>query len=387
MNIEDTEQRHGIPAYPVRRYEWSYKEEPLRDRPAVKNSIKAAITGYPRLLKLARAINRTLVKGPKAAFQEIVFLGRSSRTLRKFDLLLISGGGQLTEAWGGPWCFPYTLFKWGLLARLCRVKCYYINVGAGPLEHPLSKFFVNRALRLADYVSFRDEDSRALVRRLGYRKSAEVAPDCAYSLNIAPAERFEEGAARPVVGFSPMAYCDPRFYWDKNQQAYERMRENLVRFGSWLISQNCQLRLFSTDIWFDVMVLDEVEAGLRQPGNVVHPEWLVRERAGQVRELMARIGGMDCVVTCRFHGVIFAHIMGKPVLALSHHPKVATLMRSLGLSEYCLDMRECDATILQEKFFLLMRNREAIALRMRESLAGYRAALTRQFDALFARDE
>ena len=266
---------------------------------------------------------------------------------------MISGGGQLTEAWGGPWSFPYTLFKWSLLARVCRVRCYYINVGAGPLERRLSRFFVRRALRLSDYVSFRDEDSRALVRLLGYTKSAEVAPDCAYGLET-PAT--EKSPGRPwtgrIVGLSPMAYCDPRFYWDKNQPVYDRVRRNLVLFGSWLNREGYDLRLFSTDIWFDATVLDEVEAALKQAGAVPHPERIMRERVTQVPELLARIERMDYIVTCRYHGVIFAHMMGKPVLALSHHPKVATLMRSLGLSDYCVDLRECDAAVLQQKFSL-----------------------------------
>jgi len=32
------------------------------------------------------------------------------------------------------------------------------TLGAGPLKHPLSKFFVRHALALANYVSFRDTD-------------------------------------------------------------------------------------------------------------------------------------------------------------------------------------------------------------------------------------
>jgi polysaccharide pyruvyl transferase WcaK-like protein len=42
---------------------------------------------------------------------------------------------------------------------------------------------------------------------------------------------------------------------------------------------------------------------------------------------------MDYVVTCRLHGVIFAHLLNKPVLTIAHHPKVTELMAALGLSE------------------------------------------------------
>jgi polysaccharide pyruvyl transferase WcaK-like protein len=387
MNTEDTTLRHGIPSYPIRRCSWSQTKGGSAEKAAVRGSLKTALVRVPHLLKMVKAIHTALIGAPRAVLQEAAFLGRSFRTLRSFDLLVISGGGQLTEAWGGPWSFPYTLFKWSLLARVCRVQCFYVNVGAGPLERRLSRFFVRRALRLADYVSFRDEDSRALVRLLGYTKSADVAPDCVYGLETPALEKSGESPrSGRIVGFSPMAYCDPRFYWDKNQAVYDRVRRNLVLFGSWLNREGYDLRLFSTDIWFDATVLDEVEAALKQAGTVPYPERIMRERVTQVPELLARIERMDYIVTCRYHGVIFAHMMGKPVLALSHHPKVATLMKSLGLSDYCVDLRECDAAVLQQKFSLLARNKDAIASRLAENLACYKTALARQFDGLFKKN-
>jgi polysaccharide pyruvyl transferase WcaK-like protein len=384
MNAEDTRQRHQIPAYPIRRMNWSQKNDRPRGKPGVKESITSAVRRHSHLLKLAKAINR-VIRGPLSAVQEIAFLSRSFSLLRQFDLLVISGGGQLTEAWGGPWGFPYTLFKWTLIARLCDVKCYYINVGAGPLKQVASRFFVRGALRLADYVSFRDEDSRALVRNLGFKQNAEVAPDCAYSLRVPALRSAGEGhRTGRTVGFSPMAYCDPRVYWEKDQPVYERVRETFVRFGSWLNRSNYQLRLFSTDIWFDSTVLDEIEAALKQAA-IPHPECVLRERVSQVQEVLARMEQMDYIVTCRYHGVIFAHMLKKPVLALSHHPKVTALMKSLGLSEYCIDLRQCDASLLEERFSLLVKNQDAVIWQLQESLSRYKAALSRQFDSLFSR--
>lgn len=385
MNADDTRERHKIPAYPIRCRKWSW-EEGRSPKPAVKESIKTALEAYPRLLKLAKAMNRMLIRGPRSIVQEVLFLGRSFKILRPFELLVISGGGQLTEAWGGPWSFPYTLFKWSLLARLRGVKCYYINVGAGPLKRPISRFFVNRALRLADYVSFRDEDSRALVESLGYRKRAEVAPDCAYGLTAPVLRKSTADPVRgAVIGFSPMAYCDPRFYWEKNQPLYDLVRHNLVLFGSWLNRQGYKIRLFSTDIWFDATVIEEVETALKNAAGVTRPEWIAREQISDVQELLAKMNAMDYIVTCRYHGVVFAHMLGKPMLALSHHPKVTTLMESLGLSEYCIDIRACDPGILEEKFARLLRNKNAITDRLQQSLAGNKTALAKQFDNLFGR--
>ena len=51
--------------------------------------------------------------------------------LRTQDLLIISGGGQLDEEYGGAWRLPFAICKWVLLARLARVPCAMASVGAG----------------------------------------------------------------------------------------------------------------------------------------------------------------------------------------------------------------------------------------------------------------
>jgi polysaccharide pyruvyl transferase WcaK-like protein len=94
---------------------------------------------------------------------------------------------------------------------------------------------------------------------------------------------------------------------------------------------------------------------------------------------------MDYVVTCRFHGVVFAHLLNKPILALSHHSKVATLMNDIGLSQYCVDMDSFEADLLLSTFRLLVANCESIKGRLAVALARYRGELASQFDDLFPR--
>src|SRR5262249_14427576 len=137
---------------------------------------------------------------------------------RSVDILVICGGGQLLESSGGPWAFvggpwqfPFTIFKWALLARLTRARCMVLNVGAGPLVRPLSKWFVRSALSLSDYASFRDEQSMAFVNHIGFKGRTYFFPDGAYSLDTPP---LSSGPAskrdKVVVGLAPMAYGDPR---------------------------------------------------------------------------------------------------------------------------------------------------------------------------------
>src|SRR6266446_5962125 len=183
MNPSDTQKRHGIPSYPLRANIWSFGYKPARSEASLKNSITALASKHRLLFCLLRATNALAIRMPRALFREASFLAASRRTIRSLDLLVIGGGGQLTE-WGGPWGFPYTIFKWVLLARCLRVRCLFLYVGAGPLSHPLSRFFVRRSLRAADYVSFRDEESQELVHDIGFAGESQVCPDSVYSLEV-----------------------------------------------------------------------------------------------------------------------------------------------------------------------------------------------------------
>jgi polysaccharide pyruvyl transferase WcaK-like protein len=385
MNPSDSQSRHGIPCYAIRRKMWVF---PYRNsRAEFNNKVKAALSEHRLLLWLLRAINTIAIRWPSEVVSESIFLVRSFRVIRTFDILIISGGGQLLESWGGPWSYPYTIFKWIVLAKLSRVKCYFINVGAGPLKRPLSKYFVTRALHLADYASFRDAKSRALAQEVGFTGKADVFPDCVYGLNVHPfnASRVEarHKPHNPIVGLSPMAFCDPRRYWIQDLGAYEAFIRKFALFGSWL-SHRYSLLLFSTDIWFDSQTLEELDVALKNANGMADISVLTHEVITNTEALLSQMSSMDYVVTCRFHGVIFAHLMNIPVIAISHHPKVATLMTDLGLSEYCLDAHSFDAELLATTFTRMVSDKERIKAHMAEKAALYRKALTSQFDRLFA---
>lgn len=388
LNPADTHRRHGIPSYAIRTKTWQLgADRPAARRPetpvTLKERVKRRIARHGVLFGLLRALNAAVIRMPKAVVREVVFLARSFRRLRTLDVLIVSGGGQLTE-WGGPWTFPYTIFKWAVLARLAGVERVFLNVGAGPLTRPLSRYFVRRALELADYASFRDEQSRRLVHRIGFQGRSHVFPDNVYGLQL-PASNGH-GVSRRVrrlVGIAPMPYCDPRVYPEKDQAVYERLIRELARFGAWLTRRSYDVTLFGSDIGVDPLAIDDLERALRD-GHDVDPSARVRRvEATCTEELLAEMASMDYVVTCRFHGVVFAHLLNTPVLAISHHPKVATLMNALGLARYCVDIRRLDLPLLSGTFESLVDRRDEVRRRLAEALASYRSELTRQFDHLF----
>jgi polysaccharide pyruvyl transferase WcaK-like protein len=387
MNPSDTERRHGIISHPLRRKGWTMGYAAAGTEGALKASVKALSRKYKPMFYLLKAIN-SVVRLPVEVFRELSFLVSSRRRAKSLDLLIISGGGQLTEK-DGPWAFPYTIFKWVALARSAGVRCIFLNVGAGPLTQPLSKFFARRALCAADYVSVRDGKSRTLVHEIGFPGKCRLYPDIAYSLEV-PTTRdsVQETASPPVVGLAPMPYpdADPGGGNRRanDQVVYDAFIGKLTNFASWLISRSYALELFGTDIGVDPLAIKDLQNILQNGHGILVSQYAVNHTVKSVRDLLATMSRMDYVVTCRFHGVIFAHLLNKPILAVAHHPKVTELMAGLELSDYCVDIQDFDVSWLTERFSLMVNNAEEIKSRMAASLMKNRQQLRNQFDELFA---
>lgn len=371
MNPEDTSRRHGIRAWPIRRHTWDigYNSTPKEAAQNKKRSWFGTTTN-------------PAIRIPRALLQEAAFLLRSRRILRSFDTLIVSGGGQLTER-SGPWSFPYAIFVWVLMARAARVRRVFLNIGAGPLRHPLSKFFVRRSLYLGNYISFRDVQSQALATAIGFTGKSRVCPDNVYSLDIALPKAPADTREGPVVGVAPMPwpFCDPREHAGENLQAlYD---DYLVRFGAFaasVVRYSCSIELFGSDTGADPASIEDLRNVLRTRHGIDTPPY---QPVDSVQALLTRMAAMDYVVTCRFHGVVLAHILNKPVLAVSHHPKVADLMSALGLSQYCFDIQTFDPNRLADAFASLVDHTQEVKASMAASLADYRARAAQQFDQLF----
>lgn len=377
MNPEDTARRHGIPAYPIRTYTWG-----LGYSPASTQAPPASRFGF--LSRLSRATGKLAIRLPKALFRELAFSVASFRRLTSFDLLIISGGGQLTER-GGPWGFLLTILKWVLLAKAARVRCVFLNVGAGPLTHPASKIFARRALRAADYVSFRDDQSQRLARDIGFTGESRVFPDMAYLLEV-PASSMGslEKRERPVVGLAPMPYpfCDPGPDPAENRIAYDDFIAKFACFAAWLDRNSYSSVPFGTDIGVDPLPIEDLQRVLSERYGVAalgyHP-------VHSVHQLISTMTELDYIITCRFHGVVLAHLLNKPVIAVSHHPKVANLMKDLGLPNYCVDIRSFYPNQLVDMFSSMVRDADKIKSRMSATLATYKSQLACQFDTMFPR--
>ncbi|HKA89878.1 MAG TPA: polysaccharide pyruvyl transferase family protein [Haliangiales bacterium] len=379
MNPSDTRERHGIPAFTctgVSLRDYEVREAPAdpgrAGAPAPARRALAAIPGARRAYRFARL-----------AVAEIRHRRLSAERIRGFDWVVVAGGGQLDDFWGGAFGHPYALLRWGQLARRAGARYVILSVGTGSLTAPLSARFVRRALALADYRSFRDGRSRELVGDPGLVRDDPIVPDLAYGLPLGPTPAAAPAAtARPTVGVSPMAFADPRFWPEKDRERHRRHVESLAALAARLAGAGHEVVLFATD-GSDRRSLAELRA---RADARLDAGGRARIRAPDydgVAGLMDVLAGVDIVVAARLHGVLLGHVAGRPALAVSHERKVRTLMEDMGHARWCIDIDDFDPDAGFARLQEIAADLPALAAVVRRTAADYRRRVDAQYDRVF----
>jgi len=377
----DTTTRHSIPCYPIRR---SNPAPEIAENPAIRDQFHSWRSYKSRARLGLKNIRLVYVWAkPLANFvREALFWVRSYRILRNIDLLVISGGGQLDDLWPDQ---PYTVFKFALLARLARKKVYFLNIGVGPLRNPTNRWFARWAVRLANYRSVRDHDSQERLLQFGVRSDTKVYPDVVYGLELAdPVEIIRPRIGKVTIGINPVGFCDPRVWPKKDVSSYDAYLEKITCFAHWLLAEGYNLRIFTTDINVDRYAIADLKAKL-------HSKSLALERVDEifptpgttVKDVLRQMAGYDVIVTSKFHGIIFSHVLGKPVISLSYHRKMDFAMRAVGHSRFSADVAHFRCEWLIDAFCALIDDGRRIQSECAKAVETNAATLSRQFDGLF----
>lgn len=269
--------------------------------------------------------------------RHILYCWRLLGTLR---LLIVSGGGQLDDYWGGPMGHPYVLLKWTILARITGVPVIFLSVGVDRLEHRMSRFFIRIALRLAAYRSYRDAGSKTLLADMTFTRADRVTPDLAFSFDPGFPRTFPDfvGPKDPLrVGVSPMAYMLKGNWPRENDDVFHPYFESLVGLTTELLRLGHEVTLFATadaDNVVTAMLFDKIRAIL----SVNQSSKIRRIQVRTLRDLLPEMARLDFVVASRLHGVILPHVCCLPVLAISYDRKVTSHMHTVGQDRNCLDI-------------------------------------------------
>ncbi len=386
MNPEDTIKRHRITAFPIRRIErlQHYRRDVVGNdnfgRPSrLSEQIKAKLRAVPVVYAFLRGTKKKgdLLLSP---MRELRFLLQSYRNLKGIDLLIFAGSQQLIDYVGGPWAFPYTLFKWVLLAKAVKAKVAFVSIGAGPIQSPLGKFFARNSLVLASYRSFRDETSRAFVEALGVPGQNSVFPDLAYSLQIDAASTKNLCTSLPIVGVNPVPFYDEQYWPGANALQYEKYTRNLADFALWLIERGYKVLFFPTQLRLDPPVINDIKNVMKAKATGDLEQNIIEKPIYSFDGLVTAICMTDIVVATRFHGIVIPYVLGKPVLGIAYQKKTVDLMAQMGQSEYVVDINAFDADSLKARFISLASRSKSVREDIEHRNSALKHALQNQYD-------
>lgn len=290
--------------------------------------------------------------------------------VRKFDLLIIPGTGILNDFGSPPWALPYTLFRWCLAARLCGVTIALVSVGAGPLHHPLTRWFIRHVASMAQYRSYRNKYSVEFLQKLGVdTKNDHVYPDLVFRLST-PSPPLQESAIRRRTvcvgamlyhGWSARIRTGDRIAGDN---IYEHYLRKLTDFVLWLLERDYRVRILMGADSDQKAVDDLCNAVLAKKPSL--PEAvLIAEPAHSGHEVMRQMSDADIVISSRFHSLVFAFMLGKLAISTGYAEYHDELMAEMGLDAFCQRSENIELKSLIAQFTELMSNKsyyEAIIL-------------------------
>jgi len=306
---------------------------------------------------LLRKLSRLLGDVPR----NVLTVFQMIRTLKSVRWLIIPGTGILDDFQDTASGWPFVVFRWCLVARLLRVKIAFVSIGAGPLHHPLSRWFARSSMKWASYRSYRDEFTKNFLGSIGVEvKDDFVFPDIAFNLPRLTMCQID-GKAPTTVGVGVMNYRG----WSKTDPnadlIYRTYQEKLSQFIISLIERGFRVRLLTGDIGDQVAVSEMVQ---KIRGAVCNDDIdisaVLFEETTDLHQLMQQIDKTDIVVASRYHNIVCALKMGRPLISIGYNAKNDYLMAEFNQLPFCQHIESLDLDQLQGQFESLVQKYDSI---------------------------
>jgi polysaccharide pyruvyl transferase WcaK-like protein len=395
LNCENFTKLHGIEAFPLCETDRPFYRmvrvagELPGEVHAPKGPTSQKAFSIQSIKKILRRVPflRSCVRIVQAGVRELRHWIDGYRFLRTQDLLIVSGGGQLDEEWGGPWGHPFALFRWAMLARMAGVPSAVASIGTGKLRWTTSRWFVFVALRLAQYRSYRDKNSRKIAAGILRRTSTDpIVPDLAFGLSVPEQGRSSSirllAANRAVIAISPIAFGKPNNWPKSNQELYSRYLKQLTKAVSIFLERGYFLVMVSSSRGDDESVIPEILKSLDDESKKKVAQQIYVPRITTWRDYVDVAGAVDFLITSRLHSTILGFIARRPTIAISFDPKVDWVMEDLGQTEYLLHIHDFIAEDIVNAIDRVQLGRAEVV----ENVAAYQSRTTNtlatQYDSL-----
>ncbi len=307
---------------------------------------------------------------------------RTAAWVRQHDAVIVPGMGALEASLPlKPWQTPYAMFLMTVSGRVTGTKTAMVSVGANQISQRVTRWLFDTAARAASYRSYRDRQSYDAMVQRGVDVSRDrVYPDLVFGL---PAPPYQPGDPN-IVGLGVMAYRGTNTEQDRAraQEIADAYVAKLQRFTRWLLDHGRRVRLFVGDNLWDNTVVDAIMADARSHRPDLDETWVVAEPITSFAELTQAMMPAGIVVATRYHNVMCALKLEKPVISIGYAAKNVAIMTDAGLGEFCQHSNTLDVDKLIGQFTELESRAEDVRHTIAKRNEQNRQLLGEQFAAL-----
>ena len=247
--------------------------------------------------------------------------GAILRAVRQCDML-ISGGGSLLQDVTSSKSIHYYLFIIRL-AKLLGKKVFIYSQGIGPIDHAFNRRATARALKKADGIVVRDERSAKLLEQIGLPQERIVItadpvirmkrPDRTVGREILARAGIKKDG-RLTVGWAIREKNRDSTFVREITECIRWLRENY----------DAESVLIPFHYEEDREVSSVIAERTNGAAKCLSEKYLSED-------MLSIIGNMDVLVGVRLHSMIYAAIMGVPIIGVSYDPKCTAFLNSVGL--------------------------------------------------------
>lgn len=319
----------------------------------------------------------------KARLLRVARVAQAYRQMRGVDVMVFPGTGILDDYGLRPGGIPLDMLIWCAIARLRRAEVVFVSIGAGPITNPRTLWLMMRTARMASHRSFRDGISKEFVATHGLDVTRDrVLPDVVFSLRPEDVGRFEaDKNVSLVVGIGVMDYRGWNVRGERQAEIYRKHVEDTVEIIGSLLDRGHSVKVILGEST-DKQVAEDVVERVRSADST-HGERCVAPPMDSYEDLFRELQQCDLVIGTRFHNVVCALLLGKPVISIGYAAKNRRLLEEFGLGAYAHDLETLSVALVMEQFDELVQRRADLRGPILRKVGSYRHEVDAYMESLW----
>lgn len=272
----------------------------------------------------------------------------------KQSSLYISGGGSLLQDITSTKSLLYYTSMIRLAKRHNNKVIIYAN-GFGPINKKKNLDRVSKALNCADYISMREPESTASIRKILPNLEIVTSADPAFSLLPANPKWAKKLLAKYNIDSTKKYYAVSLRDWRYNDK---NTVESIANFCKAMYDKHSLLPVFVTmQSTKDESITELVRRKLSFETTVI--------KTATARELISVMSEMTFSIGMRLHFLIFSANAGTPAIGLSYDPKINSLLEYIGCDSPVASSR-IETNVLIDKAEAILLNRSTLSNSLKE---------------------